>query len=598
MKNISRNKPCPCGSGRKYKHCHGRLAPPSSGVVMPEVDQVEIQKMLDRQRAQEKIRQDQQGLGKPIVGVKHGNQQIVAVGNTIYFSDKWKTFPDFLVDYMKQKLDPEWGNAELRKPLEERHPILQWYDAYCRYQQQTIKKPGEVSEAQVTGIVACYLGLGYSLYLLDHNVELQTRLINRLKDRSNFQGAFYELFVANILIRAGFTLTLEDETDAASKHCEFAAVSQRTGKRYWVEAKGRSVVGILGKTDKDGGTDENPLSRLVPHLNQALAKPAADERLIFIDLNTIPQFDASNKPSWHDRAIERLERYEDKELAEGKTAYVFVTNMGFHRQLDGAPQPVAVPFGLGIRDFNRPGHFRLSEIYRQRRRHIDAFEIGESFLKYTRFPSSFDGGLPSELAGKKSKRILIGETYFFENAMPGGLLATVSSATVDDAEKRIYVGTDQGQILTEIMSDEDFADYKAHPDAYFGKTLPIQRTVKDAYGLFEFFMNSYKGMSREKLLSHFANASNADELKKLSDEDLLAEYCEQLVFATQAQIEKVKPADASPTRVDEFPRAIVTIKPDVKWPNMWRVHLPNGQVSDMTNLTRARDAARSLSRSG
>ena len=23
---ISRNAPCPCGSGKKYKHCHGKLA--------------------------------------------------------------------------------------------------------------------------------------------------------------------------------------------------------------------------------------------------------------------------------------------------------------------------------------------------------------------------------------------------------------------------------------------------------------------------------------------------------------------------------------------------------------------------------------------
>ena len=23
---ISRNAPCPCGSGLKYKHCHGQLA--------------------------------------------------------------------------------------------------------------------------------------------------------------------------------------------------------------------------------------------------------------------------------------------------------------------------------------------------------------------------------------------------------------------------------------------------------------------------------------------------------------------------------------------------------------------------------------------
>lgn len=41
-------------------------------------------------------------------------------------------------------------------------------------------------------------------------------------------------------------------------------------------------------------------------------------------------------------------------------------------------------------------------------------------------------------------------------------------------------------------------------------------------------------------------------------------------------------------------RGGVTIKPDAKWPNMWRLHFPNGQVSDMANLTRARDAARSF----
>jgi preprotein translocase subunit SecA len=23
---VGRNDPCPCGSGKKYKHCHGRLA--------------------------------------------------------------------------------------------------------------------------------------------------------------------------------------------------------------------------------------------------------------------------------------------------------------------------------------------------------------------------------------------------------------------------------------------------------------------------------------------------------------------------------------------------------------------------------------------
>jgi hypothetical protein len=36
-------------------------------------------------------------------------------------------------------------------------------------------------------------------------------------DFGNFQWAYYELIVANILIRSGFTLTLEDETVGDAK---------------------------------------------------------------------------------------------------------------------------------------------------------------------------------------------------------------------------------------------------------------------------------------------------------------------------------------------------------------------------------------------
>jgi preprotein translocase subunit SecA len=26
VRKVGRNEPCPCGSGKKYKHCHGQLA--------------------------------------------------------------------------------------------------------------------------------------------------------------------------------------------------------------------------------------------------------------------------------------------------------------------------------------------------------------------------------------------------------------------------------------------------------------------------------------------------------------------------------------------------------------------------------------------
>jgi hypothetical protein len=41
-------------------------------------------------------------------------------------------------------------------------------------------------------------------------------------------------------------------------------------------------------------------------------------------------------------------------------------------------------------------------------------------------------------------------------------------------------------------------------------------------------------------------------------------------------------------------RALVTIEPDVQWPKMWRVRLPDGSLTDMVNRVRAKDAACSI----
>jgi hypothetical protein len=39
---------------------------------------------------------------------------------------------------------------------------------------------------------------------------------------------------------------------------------------------------------------------------------------------------------------------------------------------------------------------------------------------------------------------------------------------------------------------------------------------------------------------------------------------------------------------------LATLEPDLNWPGMWRVRLPDGHLTDMANLSRARDAAPSL----
>ena len=41
-------------------------------------------------------------------------------------------------------------------------------------------------------------------------------------------------------------------------------------------------------------------------------------------------------------------------------------------------------------------------------------------------------------------------------------------------------------------------------------------------------------------------------------------------------------------------RLLSAVQPDPEWPGMWRVRLPDGDLSDMANRTRAKDAAQLL----
>jgi hypothetical protein len=41
-------------------------------------------------------------------------------------------------------------------------------------------------------------------------------------------------------------------------------------------------------------------------------------------------------------------------------------------------------------------------------------------------------------------------------------------------------------------------------------------------------------------------------------------------------------------------RVLASVERDQTWPGMWRVRLPDGYLTDMVNLSRAKDAAASL----
>ncbi len=525
----------PLRQRQKNKHCHGRPGP--TLVTDPRLIHFLNQARAGHE-ARERIRQNQQGRGKPIIALKADDHQIVAVGKKVMFSKKWNTFVDFLGDYLMDKLTPTWANQEIAKPLAERHIVLQWYDELCRQQRKAFTKPGEPIAMDATGVLICYYGLAYALYLLEHNVELQNRMIARLKDRSNFQGAYYELMIARVLIAAGFELTLEDEVDRSTKHCEFAAVSKDTKQKYWIEAKMRSVAGLLGGNEKNSASEkkvDKPLSKLVTHLHAALQKPADDQRMVFIDINTSMRIDADDesRPPFVDAVNRRLLKYEKQQLEEGKTAYVFVTNMTFHRALSSSPQMICIPGSVGIPDFNRSGHMKLSEIYRRDQKHSDALRVGESMSKLLSFPTTFDGSMPGTTLKGERPTVQIGETYNFEGAGPDGsdLIGEVTDAIVDEKAKEVIVAIwtpdEQAIILKDPMTDGQLNDYRANKEAYFGRIKHVPKQIKTPYELFRFFMEGQKDMTRARLLEQLKMSE--EQASGMSNADLLIEYCERQV---------------------------------------------------------------------
>lgn len=326
-RKIRRNESCPCGSGKKYKKCHG------SG----NTDMLHSIKRAIHHNNKHKAKY---GDVTPILSEDFHGHKIVISGNRLNYSKKWKTFHDFLLDYLRMTLGNEWGAEELEKEPSERHPVIQWYITLCDFQRRNVKKEGEIYTGICTGTVAAYLSLAYDLYLLKHHALLQKRLVNRLKIKDQFQGARYEAYVTSIFIKAGFDIDFEDESDRSISHCEFKAIHKSTGQKYSIEAKSRHRLGLLGQPGRPKKPEEIRL-RVGRLLRSALAKHAANTRMIFIDINMPPEEVGPFSTTWFKPLMEEIKKVEGGKINSQQvpSAYLAITNHPYHYAGNDKPDP-------------------------------------------------------------------------------------------------------------------------------------------------------------------------------------------------------------------------------------------------------------------
>lgn len=539
-RKIGRNAPCFCGSGRKFKHCHGGVQHTIPVLLARDKIEKEIiekgRRHFEKHKAQELQRQKQQGLGRPIISIEHKGYRFVAVGKQLHYG-KWKTFPDFLANYIKETLGGEWGNAEIAKPLAERHPILQWYDKICHLQAAHAKEPGTLFATPMTGAMSAYNRLAYNLYLISHNgKDIQTRLIARLKNKDNFQGAFFETQVAAWLIKAGFELEFEDESDRASKHCEFTATYTVTGEKYSVEAKSREIEVVNSSRAKVGRK-----------LYEALEKKANHKRLIFLDLNKpLHTQDAA------DIAIDRAEvivRRSEGLKIDGEpapAAYICITNMNDQYVTDTSALAMMISFiGFKIHDFMGDEFPSLREAARARERHWPMFQLFKSMEEHREIPETFGGELPSEVfVTNPPPRLLVGQFYTVPGPDGVEIDAQLTQATV--ANDKAYCilhdpKTNKSWLGTFDMTPDELADYAKHPDTYFGVHQRQGRKAESAMEMFDFFVDGYRDTPKERLIELLPYYPEQEALSAMPQKDLVELLAERYTMSMIAEGVSFKP---------------------------------------------------------
>jgi len=274
---------------KKYKKCclrrerldvPERIAPPAG--PPPEL----IRQLQERDAA---VREWTRRYGhvRPCISADFQGHKFLAAGSRLYWSNDgkpWIFVPDFLLAYIPGVFGKEWGDAELAKPEPERHPLVHWRVEAIRYMNAQPRQPDGSYVAPPSGPLAAYMAFAFNLFAIEDNSRLDDFLLERLKNKDQFQGARHEVFAEATCLRAGFSIEREDQGDRTRRHVEFTAKHKSTGQLISVEAKSRHRPGVLGRPGIPQPHEKLSI-RFGGLLNDAIAKNPAHPLVVFVDTN-------------------------------------------------------------------------------------------------------------------------------------------------------------------------------------------------------------------------------------------------------------------------------------------------------------------------
>ena len=337
LSKTPRNSRCPCGSGKKYKKCCGSTTKQD---VNEFFDTPAGRRIVEKAAEMMNPPPPPRMVSRPQMQTVAFGQKIRAVRNAIHFRPLEETFHDFQLNLLLWTLGKNWFDEQMLKPPGERHILLKWRDErneLLEKHRDPSAPPGEPVRAPLTGNTKALQVLADDIYQLQHALKTPRKIVERLRNMRQFQGARYEILVASLFARCGFEIEFVD--DRTKKNPEFFA--SKTGERIAVEAKSRHRSGVLHESGKYLVEAEPAQARIRALFQEALEQnPGGVPFVVFIDVNLplTPQTPPLER-TWVKEAMQCFVERKSEGLPEQDSGLI-LSNIGWHYHRDiGAPPP-------------------------------------------------------------------------------------------------------------------------------------------------------------------------------------------------------------------------------------------------------------------